>query len=140
TAVCETAATPARAGIPVFDGTAVAQQIQQTPPMYSAVKVQGKPAYLSARQGKDLNLKPKTISIYQIDILDFSSPLLTLKIHCSKGTYIRSLAHDIGRALGIGAYLDDLVRTQIGAYTLDDSFEISSLIQYLENLDLNNSL
>ncbi len=91
--------------------------IMQTPPAFSAVKVDGKRAYSMARAGKEVELKPKLLRIDEIELLDFSTPLLTLRIVCSKGTYIRALARDIGEALGCGAHLTALRRTRVGDYS-----------------------
>ena len=91
---------------------------QQTPPPYSAVKINGKPAYKYARQGKTPTLRPRTIEIKNIEIMEYTWPNLKLRIACGPGTYIRTLARDIGKALGTGAYLADLERTRVGLYVL----------------------
>ncbi len=95
--------------LPQFVGS-----IMQTPPAYSAIKVDGKRAYKYARKGQEVNIKAKELVIESIDILDFDLPKCTLKIVCSKGTYIRALARDIGKALGSGAHLIGLRRTRVG--------------------------
>src|SRR5438552_14738508 len=77
----------------------------QLPPRYSAIKLQGKPAYKLARAGEDITLKPRPITIYRLEVIDWLAPRLILAVECSKGTYSRSLAHDIGEQLGCGAYL-----------------------------------
>lgn len=87
---------------------------EQTPPQYSAVKVNGERAYKLAREGRVVNLKPKIINIYDLNVTDFDPPKLSLDVACSTGTYIRRLAEDIGEKLGCGAYLTALRRTQIG--------------------------
>ena len=99
-------------------------EIDQVPPVYSAIKIKGKKAYELARRGEKVELKPRKIKIYDIKILDYKWPLLELKIKCSSGTYIRSLARDIGRTLNTGAYLEKLVRTKIGRYKLKDAINI----------------
>ena len=99
-------------------------EIDQVPPDYSAIKIKGKKAYELARKGEKLDLQPRKIKIYHIKILDYAPPLLELKIKCSSGTYIRALARDIGRRLGCGAYLEKLVRTKIGKYSLKDAVTI----------------
>jgi len=91
--------------------------IMQKPPAYSAVKVDGVRAYKMARKGKEVEIKAKELVIENIEILDFSLPSCTLKIVCSKGTYIRALARDIGQALGSGAHLKALHRTRSGDFT-----------------------
>ena len=93
-------------------------KITQTPPRYSAIKINGQRAYKLARQGKDFEIPSREITIYSIEILEFNYPELKIRVHCSSGTYIRTLAEDIGKALGTGAYLTALRRTRIGDYTL----------------------
>src|ERR1035437_5756182 len=113
--------------IPQFLG-----EIQQVPPVYSAVKVDGKRAYDYARNGQEVELKSKLLVIDDIEILDFTLPLLKIRVFCSKGTYIRALARDVGLALGSGAHLIALERTRIGDVRLEDCWEIGDLIQFLE--------
>ena len=102
--------------------------IEQTPPQYSAIKVKGKPAYKYARSGETVTLKPRHVTIKEIEILDYSWPLLKLKVGCSSGTYIRTLANDLGQELGCGAYLTTLVRTKIGFFTLNKAKELNDFI------------
>jgi len=113
--------------IPLFLG-----EIWQTPPAYSAVKVDGKRAYDYAREGKEVELKPKLLVIDEIEVLDFTLPVLKIRVVCSKGTYIRALARDIGLALGGGAHLTALERTRIGDVRLEDCWQIDDLIEYLD--------
>jgi tRNA pseudouridine55 synthase len=82
-------------------------EIHQTPPVFSAIKVKGKPAYSYARKGKEIELKSRKVSIFEIEIVTYSWPLLRLRVHCSSGTYIRSIAHDLGKMLGCGGYVDE---------------------------------
>ncbi len=112
--------------LPSFIGS-----IEQVPPAYSAIKVDGKRAYQFARKGKEVELKPKMLVIKEIEILKFALPEIELRIVCSKGTYIRALARDIGRALNSGAYLTGLKRTRIGEYTIDRSLDLSELADML---------
>jgi len=107
-------------------------EIDQVPPVFSAVKINGKRAYEHARKGDDIVLQPKKITIYEAEILEFSPEQLVLRIVCSKGTYIRSLARDLGIALNSGAYLTGLCRTRIGQLKLDDAWDLKV---FLENLD-----
>ena len=107
-------------------------EIWQTPPMYSAVKVDGKRAYDYARDGQDIELKPKLLVIDEIEVLDFSLPILKIRVVCSKGTYIRALARDIGLALGSGAHLTALERTRIGDVKLEDCKEIEDMLLFVE--------
>lgn len=101
--------------------------IEQTPPMYSAIKLNGKPLYKLARQGIEVEIKPRKVSIYNIQLLTFESPFLSLKVLCSKGTYIRSLCNDIGNALDVGAHLTELTRTKIGHFTIENSAKLEEL-------------
>lgn len=94
-------------------------EIDQVPPAYSAVKVKGKRAFNYAREGEEVELKTKKLVIDEIEMLDFSLPILKIRVVCSKGTYIRALARDIGESLNSGAHLTALVRTRIGDITLD---------------------
>lgn len=93
--------------------------IEQIPPAFSAVKIDGQRAYKMARKGQTPELKAKTLVIDEIELLDFAPDRLTLRIVCSKGTYIRALARDIGEALGSGAHLTALRRTRVGEFTID---------------------
>lgn len=99
-----------------FEGT-----FKQVPPPFSAKKINGKKAYELAREGKDPKLEPVEITIYEINFLDFEKPVLKIKLKCSKGTYIRSLAFDLGEKLNCGAYLAGLKRTKIGDYSLEEA-------------------
>ena len=107
-------------------------EIWQTPPVYSAVKVDGKRAYDYAREGQDVELKPKLLVIDEIEVLDFSLPVLKIRVVCSKGTYIRALARDIGLALGSGAHLTALERTRIGEVKLDDCKDVEDMLRLIE--------
>lgn len=95
--------------------------IEQLPPIFSALKVGGKKAYKLARAGKEVELKPRIINIYSIEIISVDLPVVKLNIHCSKGTYIRSIAHDLGKALNSGAYLSGLIRTKIGDFDVNNA-------------------
>lgn len=101
-------------------------EIQQIPPSYSAVKVNGKRAYDYARKGDEVELKPKTLVIDEIELLDCQLPEITIRVVCSKGTYIRALARDIGLALNSGAHLTALRRTRIGEIRVEDCLSIES--------------
>lgn len=108
--------------------------IEQRPPDYSAVKVNGKRAYEYARKGQEVEIKKKTLVIDEIEVLEFDENVLKIRVVCSKGTYIRALARDIGQALHSGAHLTALQRTQIGDFKIDDAIEIEDFIKFLENL------
>ena len=105
--------------------------IEQIPPAYSAIKVDGKRAYKLARKGKEVELKAKMLVVKEIEILRFEMPEIELRIVCSKGTYIRALARDIGKALNSGAYLKGLIRTRIGEYSIDQSLDLTELADML---------
>jgi len=107
-------------------------EIWQVPPAYSAVKVDGKRAYDYARDGQEVELKPKLLVIDEIEVLDFTLPMLKIRVVCSKGTYIRALARDIGLALGSGAHLIALERTRIGEVRLEDCWQIDDLVEFLD--------
>lgn len=106
-------------------------KIQQVPPMYSAKKIHGKKMYELAREGKTFERQPVEVEIYSISIVNYSLPptpySLILDIHCSSGTYIRALARDIGEALGCGAYLEELERTAVGPFALEESVKADEL-------------
>jgi len=101
--------------------------IDQTPPMYSAVKHKGVPLYRWARAGVELPRKARRVEFSRLEIIDCNLPLLILEVECSKGTYIRSLAHDLGQKLGCGAHLKNLVRLRSGPFHISDAISISKL-------------
>lgn len=102
-------------------------QIEQVPPEYSAAWVNGKRAYNLAREGVRFKLKPKVVTISEIEVVSYISPALVLRIACSSGTYVRSLARDIGEDLGCGAVLTELVRTRIGPYSVENAIRLDEL-------------
>ena len=106
--------------------------IWQVPPVYSAVKVDGKRAYELARKGHDVELKAKELVIDEIELLSYDMPEITVRVVCSKGTYIRALARDIGEALGTGAHLTGLIRTRIGDVRLADCMEADQIDAFLD--------
>lgn len=106
--------------------------IAQRPPLFSACKVDGKRAYDLARKGSDMELAPKQIRIDSIELLECELPKIKIRVVCGKGTYIRSLARDIGEALGSGAYLTALARTRIGEYKLEDCIKPEAFQEWLE--------
>ena len=114
--------------------TSFTGRIEQVPPSFSACKVDGKRAYDLARRGKEVQLKPKVLVIDELDIVDFSKEemLLTIRVVCSKGTYIRALARDIGTALGSGAYLTSLRRTRVGEVRVEDCIRMDDFALWLE--------
>ena len=130
--------------LPQFRG-----EIQQLPPIYSAIKVKGKKLYEYARNGEDVEIQPRSVNIHKLEIIDFDDENQTLQLHieCSKGTYIRSIAHDLGENLGCGGHLIKLVRTKAGKFELNKAINLdelqtieqvkSKLIYPLDYLDYN---
>ena len=106
--------------------------IDQIPPIYSAVKVDGKRAYEYARNNENIELKSKKLVIDSIELISYNLPDITIRVVCSKGTYIRALARDIGEALNSGAYLTGLVRTRVGDIVLDQCLNMEDVDQFLE--------
>ena len=102
-------------------------EVQQTPPQYSAVKIDGQRAYKAARAGKTVEIEPRTVKIYEITDVNYHYPKLSFTVSVSSGTYIRSLAADIGQKLGTGAYLSALRRTQVGQFKLDGALMLGRL-------------
>lgn len=111
-------------------------RIEQVPPAFSACKVDGHRAYKMARKGKEVELKAKTLVIDDIELTEFNPPMLTIRVVCSKGTYIRALARDIGEALGSGAHLTALRRTRVGDVRVEDCHQVDELMQTLEEADM----
>lgn len=108
-------------------------RIEQVPPAFSACKVDGKRAYQMARKGKEVELKPKILVIDSIELLDFKPTEITIRVVCSKGTYIRALARDIGRALNTGAHLTALRRTRVGDASIDRCLSVDMAVEMLQN-------
>ncbi len=102
-------------------------EIEQTPPPYSAVKVQGRKAYEMARQGEEVDLTPRKITVHHLEVLEWAPPEVVVDVHCSSGTYVRSLANDLGEKLGTGAYLVGLRRTKSGRFSLRDAVPLRKL-------------
>ncbi len=100
----------------------------QIPPMVSAIKIKGVPLYKLARQGQTIERPPKLVHIYRFDLLDFTPPEARFVVECTKGTYVRTLAHDIGQSLGVGAHLSQLRRTKIGKFDVANSFTLEELM------------
>lgn len=107
--------------------------IEQVPSMYSAIKVDGKPLYKLARQGIEIERKSRTVEILSLDMVSFEGDKLCLDVHCTKGTYIRTLAEDIGKVLGCGAHVTGLRRTASGPFTLEQAVTVEELEQCLES-------
>lgn len=105
--------------------------ILQIPPMYSAIKVGGQPLYKKARKGETIEIQPRPVHLFAFDLTKITIPNVDFRVHCSKGTYIRSLAYDLGKAVQSGGYLSALCRTRVGEFKLDDAWEVETLIAVL---------
>lgn len=105
--------------------------LMQVPPVFSAVKVAGKRAYKYARKGQEVEIKPKPLEIREMEILDWKAPVLSLRILCSKGTYIRAIARDLGEVLESGAHLTALRRTRVGDYHIEDAMKIEDVLDMI---------
>lgn len=118
-----------RAVLPQFTG-----EIEQVPPMFSAIKVDGQPLYKKAREGKTVRVKSRQVTIHEFKLPKIGEgKQVEFEVQCSKGTYIRSLVHDFGKALDNGAYLTKLRRTHIGEYALEDAWNLEELIEHIKN-------
>lgn len=122
-----------REALPKFTG-----RIEQVPPAFSACKVDGKRAYKMARKGHEVELKPKVLVIDEIELLSFDAAemVVTLRIVCSKGTYIRAIARDLGEALGSGAHLIGLRRTRVGDVTVDKCLSVDQAVELIRNVEI----
>ena len=108
-------------------------EISQIPPIYSAIKVNGKKLYEYAREGKQVEIKPRIVTIYDIKLIEIKENNITFKVHCSKGTYIRTLCEDIAKKLGTVGYMSSLRRTRVGNFTLEDVGRIISIEEVLKS-------
>ena len=124
-----------RAAIESFAG-----DYMQIPPMYSALKVNGKKLYELAREGKTVERKPRPVHFYEIEILEINLPLVRFCVTCSKGTYIRTLCHDIGEKLGCGAAMETLLRTKVGRFTLDDAITLAQTEEAVKNGEIESKV
>ena len=108
-------------------------EILQTPPIHSAIKQNGKPVYLLARKGIDVKLEPRKITIKEFEIISIQIPVVSFKVVCTTGTYIRSLANDFGAALDCGGYLSSLRRTRIGEFKADDAMNMEEVVELIKS-------
>lgn len=106
--------------------------IEQLPPVFSAIKVDGERLYKKARRGEEVALKPRPVEIFSFELEQITFPVVHFRVVCSKGTYIRSLAHDFGQALGVGAYLGSLRRTRIGDFAVESAWQLPELIEAIK--------
>lgn len=107
----------------------------QEPPLFSAKKIEGTRAYELARAGEEVTMRKATVNIYELELLEYDLPRIRIRVRCSKGTYIRSLAHEIGQALESGAHLTSLRRTRSGGFTLEKAFEFEEFLKKLQELE-----
>jgi len=110
---------------------ALTGELDQMPPIYSAIKVNGQRAYKSARKNEIIELKSRKIKVYKFDITQVHLPEIHFRVVCSKGTYIRSLAKDFGEQLGVGGHLKELIRTQVGNYKLENALQLEQLVDQI---------
>ena len=108
-------------------------EIEQVPPPYSAVKIKGRKAYEMAREGEEVDLTPRKIQVYNLELLEWAMPEAVIDVYCSSGTYVRSLANDLGEKLGCGAHLVGLRRTKSGRFTLRDAVPLRKLKEHFDN-------
>jgi len=113
--------------------------IKQIPPIFSAIKISGKNAYIHARKGHELKMAARSITIHRFEITEINLPYVSFRVHCSKGTYIRSLAHDFGKLLDNGAYLVALRRTKIGNYNVVDAATVEEMKNILSEKNTNDT-
>jgi tRNA pseudouridine55 synthase len=122
--------------------SSVIGEIDQIPPMYSAIKVNGKRLYELARAGQEIERKPRRVTIYKLDLLreNLEENECSIRVHCSKGTYIRSLCHDIGQKIGCGAAMQSLIRTRVGAFDIAHAMTLSEVEMVCEKQEINKFL
>ena len=104
-------------------------ETEQIPPAFSAIKKEGKPLYELARAGKEVRPDPRKVIVYNMTILDYQRPKITLEVHSGSGFYVRSLAHDLGEKIGCGAHLSTLRRTAIGEYQLENAMSMDDIVR-----------
>ena len=121
------AAPPTRAEIESLLAARFTGTVMQRPPAFSAMKVGGRRAYAMARKGQAPELAPRPVSIHAIDVTDYAWPLLSLDIRCGKGTYVRSIARELGQALGTGGHCTMIRRTAVGAFTIDNAVPLDAV-------------
>lgn len=115
-------------------------EYQQIPPMYSAIKVEGKKLYELAREGVVIERKPRPVTIYDITVLEMALPVVKMRVHCSKGTYIRSLCRDIGEKLGCGGCMSSLVRTKVAQFEIENSLTLSEIQKLSDENKIENNI
>ncbi|MFT4568438.1 MAG: tRNA pseudouridine55 synthase [Saprospiraceae bacterium] len=111
-------------------------EIEQRPPIFSALKKNGVPMYKLARKGKEVEMKTRPVTIYEYEVGGYADAIAEISVRCSKGTYIRSLAYDLGQSLGTGAYLRSLRRTAIGDFSVEDALDIDAAVKAINEISL----
>ena len=111
-------------------------EIMQAPPIFSAVKVGGHRAYAAARKGKEVFIEPRKVTVHDISVSEYAWPYVTLDISCAKGFYVRSLARDLGKVLGVGGFCTEIRRIEVGKFTLDLAIQLEHLPEFLTQEDL----
>jgi tRNA pseudouridine55 synthase len=114
--------------------------LSQLPPMFSAIKVDGQPLYKKARQGIMVEVAPRPVTIFEFELTRIAVPEVDFRVKCSKGTYIRSLAYDFGKALDSGGYLSALRRTKVGAFNIEDAWNLEELVEHIGSLAAPSNL
>jgi tRNA pseudouridine55 synthase len=120
----------------LLQSTAAAEltgEIDQLPPIFSAIKVDGQPLYKRARRGETVEIKPRRVRVDRFDLSNFTGTSVDFTIGCSKGTYVRSLAYDLGAAVGSGGYLTALRRTEVGPYQVEGAWELEQLLAAIDH-------
>jgi tRNA pseudouridine55 synthase len=121
--------------LPTFTGA-----IKQKPPIFSAIKQNGKPIYHAARKGEEVIVQEREVTIYEFEITKIELPIIHFRVACSSGTYIRSLAFDFGAHLGVGGHLSSLRRTKIGDYNVQDAWDMDEIVTILEPLKSSKNI
>ena len=104
-------------------------EFEQLPPIFSAIKKDGKPLYELARAGKEVKTEARRVKVYDLQVMNYAPPVVEIMVHCGSGFYVRSLAHDLGEQIGCGAHLSGLIRTDVGEYQLKDAFSVEDVIK-----------
>ena len=116
--------------------TAFTGDILQKPPIYSAIKIKGEALYKLARRGQNVEIKARPVHVSKLEVLNFANPFIDVHMECSKGTYVRSIAHDLGEALKCGAYVKSLRRTEVGQYSVNDALTIQECVEFINKVEV----
>jgi len=116
--------------------TAFTGDILQKPPIYSAIKIKGEALYKLARRGQNVEIKARPVHVSKLEVLNFDNPFTDVHMVCSKGTYVRSIAHDLGEALKCGAYVKSLIRTEVGQYSVNEALTIQECVEFINKVEV----